>query len=170
MDLRAAIRDVPDFPVKGILFRDITPLLGQADALKEVVDRLAALFRGDRIGRVLGVESRGFLFGAPLAIRLGAGFAPVRKPGKLPSAAIRQAYKLEYGDATLEIHEDAVRPGERVLVVDDLIATGGTLEASVSLARRLKAEVVACAVVIELTSLGGRGRLPGLRFESLVKY
>jgi adenine phosphoribosyltransferase len=170
MDLKTAIRDVPDFPVKGILFRDITPLLAQADALKEVVDRLAGLFRDARIGKVMGVESRGFMFGAPLAIRLGAGFVPVRKPGKLPSKTIRETYELEYGHATLELHEDALRPGDRVLVVDDLIATGGTLEAAVRLAKRLGAEVVAAAVVIELTALGGRRRLPGLRFESLVKY
>ena len=164
------IRDIPDFPKPGILFRDITPLLARPEAFAASLDGLTALFRDDRISKVLGIESRGFMFGAPLALRLGAGFVPVRKAGKLPAACVSREFELEYGRAVLEIHRDALRPKERVIVADDVIATGGTLEAAVALARELGAEVVGCAVLVELTALGGRERLDGVRLESLVRY
>jgi adenine phosphoribosyltransferase len=170
MDLKAYIRDVPDFPKPGILFRDLSPLVAHPDALRESVERLADFYRNERVTKVVGIESRGFVFGAPVAIRLGAGFVPVRKPGKLPRASIREAYDLEYGSAALELHEDAVQKGDRVLVVDDLIATGGTTAATVALVRRLGAEVVGCAFVVELLALGGRRRLDGVRAESLVRF
>jgi adenine phosphoribosyltransferase len=168
MDLAAVIRSIPDFPAPGILFRDVTPLLGRPEALREAVDRMAAPFRGARLDKVLAVESRGFLFGAPLALSLGAGFVPLRKPGKLPHEKLREEYALEYGRAALEVHRDAVQPGERVLLVDDLLATGGTLRAARSLAERLEAEVLGATVLIELAALGGRRALAGLRLESVL--
>lgn len=168
MDLRTVIRDIPDFPAPGVLFRDITPLLARPEAFREAVERMTAPFRGERIQRVLGVESRGFLFGAPMALALGAGFVPLRKPGKLPSTTLRETYTLEYGQAGLEIHKDALKPGERVLLVDDLLATGGTLAAARTLAQRLKAEVVGASVLIELVALAGRSALKGLRLESVL--
>jgi adenine phosphoribosyltransferase len=170
VELRRLVRDVPDFPKEGILFRDITPLLAQADAFHAAVERMTTPFRDARISKVLGIESRGFMFGAPLALRLGAGFVPVRKPGRLPSSKVSREYALEYGHATLEMHRDALRPGDRVLVADDVIATGGTLEAAVALARELGAEVAGCAVLIELVALKGRARLPGIRLETLLRY
>jgi adenine phosphoribosyltransferase len=168
MDLAAVIRSIPDFPAPGILFRDVTPLLGRPEALREAVDRMAAPFRGARLDKVLAVESRGFLFGAPLALSLGAGFVPLRKPGKLPHEKLREEYALEYGQAALEVHQDAVHPGERVLLVDDLLATGGTLKAARTLAQRLDAEVVGATVLIELAALKGRRALAGLRLESVL--
>jgi adenine phosphoribosyltransferase len=170
MDLKQYIRDVPDFPKPGVLFRDISPLLATPAALAMSVERIAGLFREDYVQKVLGMESRGFMFGAPVAIVLGAGFVPLRKPGKLPAATLGQPYDLEYGTTSLEIHQDALSPGERVVVVDDVLATGGTMEAAVTLARRLGAEVVGAAVVVELTALGGRRRLSDLHVESLVQY
>ena len=169
MDLEALIRDIPDFPKEGILFRDITPLLAQPEALKEVIDRFVVRFAGHRVHKVIGVESRGFMFAAPLAMRLGAGFVPVRKPGKLPAATISRDYDLEYGSATLEIHRDAIQQGDRVLVVDDLLATGGTLAAAVGLARDLGGEVIGIGIVIELMALEGRRHLDDLPIESLVR-
>jgi adenine phosphoribosyltransferase len=148
VDLTPLIRDVPDFPKKGILFRDITPLLGHAEAFEAAVERMATPFRGDGITRVVAIESRGFVFGAPMALRLGAGFVPLRKAGKLPHRTVSRTYALEYDRTTVEMHEDALRRGDRVLVVDDVIATGGTLEASVALARHLGAEVVGCSVLL----------------------
>lgn len=168
--LRALVRDIPDFPKKGILFRDITPLLADAQALREVAEELSAPFREARVQRVLGVESRGFILGALVAHRLGAGFVPVRKAGKLPAERIAQSYALEYGEDRLEVHRDALHARERVLVVDDLLATGGTAAATVALARRLDAEVVACAFLIELGPLGGRERLVGVDILSLIRY
>ena len=170
MDLAAFIRAVPDFPQPGILFRDITPLLQQPEALDEVTRRLARRFGGQRIDRVIGIESRGFLFGAPLALRLGAGFVPVRKPGKLPCPTRATKYDLEYGSNELHIHEDALRKGDRVLLVDDLLATGGTLAAAATLASELEADIVAAAVVVELTGLNGRAALGDLPVESLVRF
>lgn len=169
MDLDHLIRTVPDFPKKGIGFRDITPLLAHADALGEAVDRMATLFRASHVETVVAIESRGFLFGAPLAIRLGAGLVPCRKPGKLPAATRARSYDLEYGSATLEIHEDALAPGARVLICDDVLATGGTLEATIGLVRDLGATVVGCATLIELEGLPGRERLHGTRVESLLR-
>ncbi|HET8656907.1 MAG TPA: adenine phosphoribosyltransferase [Longimicrobiaceae bacterium] len=168
--LKAFIRDVPDFPTQGILFRDITPLLRDAAALRQTVDALAAPFRGHGVDVVAGVESRGFLFGAPLALALGVGFIPIRKRGKLPSATIRRSYALEYGANELEIHSDAVHRGERVLLVDDVLATGGTAAASAELVEELGGHVVGLAFVLELAELAGRARLPGREVVTLLTY
>ena len=168
--LKALIRDVPDFPVEGILFRDVTPLLRDPGALREVVDALAERFRGRGIDAVAGIESRGFIFGAPLALALGVGFVPIRKLGKLPARKLHREYALEYGTNALEIHVDAVRPGERVLLVDDLLATGGTAHASAELLRELGADVAAVAFIIELEFLAGRAALDGLDVVSLLRY
>jgi adenine phosphoribosyltransferase len=169
MDLDHLIRTVPDFPKPGIGFRDITPLLAHAHALEEAIDRMTTLFRASHVESVVAIESRGFLFGAPLAIRLGAGLVPCRKPGKLPAATRSRAYELEYGTATLEIHEDALEAGARVLICDDVLATGGTLEAAIGLVGDLGATVVGCATLIELEGLEGRARLRGTRVESLLQ-
>lgn len=168
--LRALVREVPDFPIAGILFRDVTPLLRDPGGLADVVGRLAEECRGLKVDVVAGIESRGFIFGAPLAMALGAGFVPIRKPGKLPAERIRREYALEYGTNVLEVHSDAVRAGERVLVVDDLLATGGTAHASVQLVEELGGEVVRLAFVIELGFLGGRERLAGYDVISLIQY
>ena len=166
--LRRLLRPVPDFPKPGILFQDITPLLADPAALAGVTTWIAAAFRAARVTHVVGVESRGFILAAPVAIALGAGFVPVRKPGKLPSRSIRAEYRLEYGSGSLEIHEDALSRHDRVLLVDDVLATGGTMSASVSLVRRLGADVVGCAFLLEITSLSGRTRLDGERVECLL--
>ena len=168
-DLKLYIRDVPNFPKPGIIFRDITPLLADGEALHEVIDRLSQPYRG-RIDMVLGIESRGFLFGAAAAYALGAGLAVVRKPGKLPAQTYAAQYALEYGRDALEIHRDAFGHPTRVLIVDDLLATGGTACAAVELVERLGGEVVACAFVIELAALGGRDRLQRYEVFSLVRY
>ena len=167
--LRSRIRDVPDFPQPGIMFRDITPLLADADAFRAVIDALADRFRG-QVDVAVAVESRGFIFGAPLAYSLGTGLVPVRKHGKLPWQTIREEYALEYGSNVLEIHQDAVRPGQRVLLVDDLLATGGTVRAAASLIRRLGGEIVGAAFLAELSFLDGRSALDGLPVTSLVVY
>lgn len=159
MELRNLIREIPDFPKPGINFKDITPILADGDALRLVIGELAEHFRAQRVERVVGVESRGFLFGAPLAYELGCGFALVRKPGKLPFAVERVEYALEYGTDALEIHRDAVEPGQRVLMVDDLLATGGTIGAAMDLVQRLGGKIIGAAFVIELAFLGGRERL-----------
>jgi len=168
-DLKLYIRDIPNFPKPGIIFRDITPLLADGEALHEVIDRLSQPYRG-RINMVLGIESRGFLFGAAAAYALGAGLAVVRKPGKLPAQTYAAQYALEYGRDALEIHRDAFGHPTRVLIVDDLLATGGTACAAVELVERLGGEVVACAFVIELAALGGRDRLQRHEVFSLVRY
>jgi adenine phosphoribosyltransferase len=170
LDLRDFVRDVPDFPRPGILFRDVTPLLADPAALREAIRRLAEPFRGARIERVVGVESRGFLLGAPVALELGAGLAIARKPGKLPRRTLGVSYELEYGTDRLEMHADAVDPGQRVLVVDDLIATGGTAAATLRLARTAGAEVVGCAFLIELVALGGRAQLDAKRIHVVLEY
>jgi adenine phosphoribosyltransferase len=167
MDLAAFLRDVPDFPKPGILFKDITPLLSSPAALQHAVDRFAALKVG-RIDKVAAIESRGFLFGAPLALALGVGFVPIRKPGKLPWKTNRVEYVLEYGKDAVEIHQDAVKHGERVLLVDDLLATGGTMGAACQLVEACGATVAACAFVVELQFLAGRKRLSPHRIESLI--
>src|SRR3954462_3956451 len=159
MELRAHIRDVPDFPKKGIVFKDITPMLGNAAALAHVIDRLAETFKGKGITKVVGIESRGFIFATPVALALGAGFVPIRKPGKLPWKSRSQKYGLEYGTDTIEIHDDAVGPQDRVLMVDDVLATGGTMEAACKLVRLLGGQVVGCAFAIDLAFLGGAKRL-----------
>ena len=168
--LKALIRDVPDFPQPGILFRDVTPLLRDARGLASVVDALAARYGGMDVDAVAGIESRGFVFGAPLALALGVGFVPIRKVGKLPAETRRREYALEYGTATLEVHADAVSPGERVVLVDDLLATGGTASAASSLLRELGADVVEIAFLIELGFLDGRAALGDEKVHALLAY
>jgi adenine phosphoribosyltransferase len=168
--LKSKIRHVPDFPKAGILFYDITTLLQEAAGFRSAVDSLAIPFEGQGIDVVVGIESRGFIFGAAVADRLGAGFAPVRKPGKLPSTTLRASYSLEYGTDTLEIHDDAVRPGQRVLIVDDLLATGGTARATSELVTKLGGEIHALAFLIELVALNGRERLGDYQTLSVLKY
>jgi len=168
--LERFVRAIPDYPQPGILFRDITPLLQNAEALRFTIETMAARYRNAHIDQVVGIESRGFIFGTPLAFLLGTGFVPVRKKGKLPARTIAQDYSLEYGTATLEVHTDAVRPGQRVLVVDDLLATGGTTEGTTRLMERLGATVVSLAFLIELADLRGRSRLPGYDVFSLLTF
>ena len=168
--IKELIRAVPDFPLPGILFRDITPLLRDPAGLRQVTDELARRWAGQGIQVVAGIESRGFIFGAPLALALGVGFVPVRKPGKLPADKISREYALEYGSNTLELHRDAVSHGERVLLVDDLLATGGTARASADLIAELGGQVVGAAFVIELGFLPGRKVLEDLRVDSLITY
>jgi len=168
--LRNLIRDVPDFPKPGILFQDITPLLGSDPAFRAVTDALAARFASNVVSHVVAIESRGFIFGAPVAQALGASFVPVRKPGKLPSRALREDYALEYGSDALEMHADALEAGATVLVVDDVLATGGTAAAACALVERGGGAVAACAFVIELTALNGRKRLSGRRVEAMLSY
>lgn len=170
LDLATCIRDVPDFPKPGILFKDITPLLQDAAAFAQAIDELAAPHIGGGITKVAGVESRGFIFAAALAVRLEAGFVPIRKKGKLPYKTIRETYDLEYGQDTIEIHEDALVPGEKVLLVDDLLATGGTLAASARLLERLGADIVEIATVVELEFLNGREKLGGRPYRTLIKF
>ena len=169
-DLRSFIRNVPDFPKKGIVFRDITTLLQSKEALRRSADRLSDRYLDNRIDKIVGIESRGFIFGSILADRLGAGFVPVRKPNKLPASKIRAEYQLEYGSDALEIHSDAINPGERVLVVDDLLATGGTAKATCDLVRRLKGDLLGAAFLIELAFLKGRQQLAGIEVFSLISY
>jgi adenine phosphoribosyltransferase len=168
--LRRSIRDVPDFPKKGILFKDITPILGHAPTYKRVIDELVARWGPRKIDQVVGIESRGFIFAAPLAYAIGAGLSIVRKPGKLPWETIRETYQLEYGEDGLELHIDAVGPGERVLVVDDLLATGGTAEAVGRLIARQGAELAGYAFVVELAFLEGKKRLGAGRVDSLITF
>ncbi|GIX00501.1 MAG: adenine phosphoribosyltransferase [Pirellulaceae bacterium] len=171
LDLKSFIRDIPDFPKPGILFRDITPLLANPDAFREAIDRLHQRYADQQIDAVVAAESRGFIFGAPLALRLGAAFIPVRKPGKLPFDTHRHAYELEYGSDALEIHQDALPPGSRVVVVDDLLATGGTLEACIKLLENFEGvEIVECAFCIHLTDLQGENRLAPHPVFSLIRY
>jgi adenine phosphoribosyltransferase len=169
-ELRAKIREVPDFPKPGILFYDITTLLREGAAFREVIDHMAAAVKGERIDLVVGMESRGFIFAAPLADRLGAGFVPVRKLGKLPAETIEVEYDLEYGTATLEIHRDAITPGQRVLVVDDLLATGGTVLGTIELVRRLGGEIAGLSFMVELTALDGRAKLSEFKIHTLLAY
>jgi adenine phosphoribosyltransferase len=168
MDLAKLLRDVPDFPKPGILFKDITPLLANAAAMRETIARLAAIDCG-RVDKVAAIESRGFLFGVPLAMQLGCGFVPVRKPGKLPWKTNRVEYVLEYGSDAVEIHQDAIAPGERVLLVDDLLATGGTMGAASQLVESCGGVVACCAFVVELCFLPGRQRLGRRPVEALIQ-
>lgn len=158
MDLSRFIRDVPDFPERGIVFKDLTPLLGDAHAFAESVDQLVLPFRDQRVSHICGIEARGFIFGAAAALALGCGFVPLRKPGKLPSATIGVDYALEYGSDRLEMHSDAMDSGDRVLIIDDVLATGGTLAAAVDLIQRGGAEIVGAALIIEIAALAGRAR------------
>jgi len=169
-ELRARIREIPDFPKPGILFYDITTLLKDPVAYKESIDLMLEPWRTDKVDLVVGMESRGFIFSAPMAYLLNAGLVPVRKLGKLPAETITVEYALEYGSNTLEIHRDAIQPGQRVLVVDDLLATGGTVRGTIDLVERLQGEVVGLGFLVELEFLKGRDRLQGLRVESVVRY
>ena len=168
--LKTLIRNVPDFPMPGILFRDVTPLLRDPAGLRQVVDAFAERYRGQGIDVVAGIESRGFIFGAPLALALGVGFVPIRKPGRLPYDKVSREYALEYGTNVLEMHADAVQPGQRVLLVDDLLATGGTANASAHLVEAIGGVVAAAAFVIELEFLEGRKALAGYDVRSLIRY
>lgn len=169
-DLARQIRDVPDFPKKGILFKDITTLLKDPTAFRAAVDRLADRFADQEVDLVVGIESRGFIFGGAVAYKLGAGFVPVRKPGKLPAKTLKEEYALEYGTDAVEIHTDAIRPGQRVLVIDDLLATGGTMAATCRLMEKLDATVVAVAFLIELTFLAGRDKLGEYETISMIEF
>lgn len=168
--LKSLIRDVPDFPQPGVVFRDITPLLADPVAFSTVVDTVVVHFGRGNVDKVVGIEARGFIIAAPVAYHFNAGFVPVRKAGKLPWEAEDESYELEYGTETLEIHKDALLPGERVLVVDDVLATGGTARATARLVERLGAKVVGIACIIELTFLNGRDKLGDLDFFSIIKY
>jgi adenine phosphoribosyltransferase len=168
--LAGYVREIPDFPKPGVSFKDITPLLADHAAFSATIDRLAEAFRGQPIHRVVGIEARGFIIAAPVAYKFGAGFTPVRKPGKLPAAVEREEYLLEYGSDALEIHRDAVAPGERVLIVDDVLATGGTAAATARLVERLGAEVAGFGFIMELAFLKGREQLEGRDVVALLTY
>jgi len=168
--IKELIRDVPDFPKPGIIFKDITTMLKEPEGLAVAVELLTEQLEGKGIEQIVAMESRGFIFGTPVALRLGAGFVPVRKPGKLPADTASESYELEYGTDTLEIHKDAIKPGQKVAIIDDLLATGGTAEATARLVKGLGAEVVAVAFVIELDFLEGRKRLGDFEVCSLVHY
>lgn len=170
MDLKSFIRNVPDFPQPGVLFRDLTPLLAEPDAFRYAVNALAESASEHLPGAIVGIESRGFIFGGPVAVRLGLPFVPVRKPGKLPAARMSVEYSLEYGENQLDIHRDAFAPGTRAFVIDDLLATGGTARATAKLIEMIGGEVAGFGFVVELEALGGRGALQGYGLTALVKY
>lgn len=170
MDIESKIRSIPDFPKEGIIFRDITTLIKDRDAFDYVVNEFYEHYKNKRIDKVVSVESRGFIFGSVLAYKLGAGFVPIRKPGKLPAEVIRQEYQLEYGTDSMEIHKDAITPGDKVLVHDDLLATGGTVAAACKLIERLHGEIEGICFLIELTPLNGRKVIPDKDVFSLIKY
>lgn len=169
-DIKGLIRSIPDFPKPGIVFRDITTILKDPAGMGACVDQIAEHFAGRGIEMVVGVEARGFIFGPPVALKLSAGFAPVRKPGKLPAETIKESYELEYGTDEIEIHKDAVQPGQKVLLIDDLLATGGTMTACARLVESLGGKIEGIAFVIELSFLSGREKLPGYEVLSLVDY
>jgi adenine phosphoribosyltransferase len=164
--IKAGVRDIPDYPKPGIVFKDITPLLGDGPAFRAVVSALASGY--GLVDKVAGIEARGFILAAPAACQLGAGFVPIRKEGRLPASTYGQSYELEYGTATIEVHKDAFRPGERVLIIDDVLATGGTAMAAMSLVRQAGAEIAGLAVILELTFLGGRAKLGGQPLRALL--
>lgn len=168
--LKQFIRDVPDFPTEGIMFRDITTLLADATAFRDTIDGLLAPYAGMKIDKVVVIESRGFIFGTPMAYRLNAGVVPVRKPGKLPADTLTEEYELEYGTNALQIHTDAITKGERVIIVDDLLATGGTVEATIRLVEDLGGEILGISFLAELLDLKGRERVQGYPAHSLVQY
>lgn len=169
-NLRALIRDIPDFPKPGIVFKDITLLLADAAGLAMAVEVMANPFRHDRVDLVVGAESRGFIFGTAIAQALSCGFVPIRKPGKLPAQTVQASYDLEYGSDVLEVHVDAIKPGQRVLMVDDLLATGGTMSACIDLVRGLGADIIATAFLIELTFLEGRQKLGDVPIHAAIQY
>ncbi|MDD5561239.1 MAG: adenine phosphoribosyltransferase [Candidatus Omnitrophica bacterium] len=168
--LEQSIRNIPDFPKPGILFRDVTTLIQNKSAFKKSIDLLAKKYKGKKIDKIVGVEARGFIFGAALAHKIGAGFVPVRKKGKLPYKTISTTYELEYGTDTLEIHKDAICAGEKILIIDDLLATGGTVQAVVELVKQLRGKIVGIGFIIELVDLHGRNKLKGYPLFSLVKF
>lgn len=168
--LRAAIRDIPDFPKKGIIFKDITPVLQDGKLFRAVVDHFAEALKGSNVTHVVGIEARGFVFGAALAYKLGLSLIPARKKGKLPHRVITESYKLEYGEATLEIHEDALRKGDRVVIIDDLLATGGTAAATAKMIERTGAKIESILFVVELTFLNGRQPLKNWNVQSLISF
>ena len=170
MDLRDKIRNIQDFPQEGVLFRDITTLLKDAEGMKEAIDQMTAKLEGVDFDLVLGPESRGFIFGMPVAYNMGKGFVPVRKAGKLPAEVVSKEYALEYGTATIEMHKDAIQPGQKVVIVDDLMATGGTAKAIVEMVEEMGGEVAAMLFLIELDILEGRKVLPDYRIESIIHY
>ena len=170
IDLKNTIRSIPDFPIKGIIFRDITTLMQNPDAFNEACNQLYERYKDMKIDKVAGIDARGFVFGAVLAYRLNVGFVPVRKKGKLPFKAISEKYSLEYGTAEVEIHEDAIAKGEKVVIIDDLIATGGTVAAAIKLVERLGGEIVECAFVVELPDLKGRDLIKGKNIFTLVEF
>ena len=170
MDLRDKIRNIQDFPQEGVLFRDITTLLKDAEGMKEAIDQMTAKLEGVDFDLVLGPESRGFIFGMPVAYNMGKGFVPVRKAGKLPAEVVSKEYALEYGTATIEVHKDAIQPGQKVVIVDDLMATGGTAKAIVEMVEEMGGEVAAMLFLIELDFLEGRKVLPGYKIESIIHY
>ena len=170
MDIKTFIRDVPDFPKKGIMFKDITPLLGNHAAFSDAIKTMAANYKNQKIDYVAGIESRGFIIGTPLAQALGAGFIPIRKPGKLPYKTKRKEYSLEYGKDSVEIHEDALKKGQKVLLVDDVIATGGTAKAAAELLKEIGGDLVGIAFLVELSFLNGKEKLKGEKVYSLVTF
>ncbi|MBQ5709256.1 MAG: adenine phosphoribosyltransferase [Anaerotignum sp.] len=170
MDLRDKIRNIQDFPQEGVLFRDITTLLKDAEGMKEAIDQMTAKLEGVDFDLVLGPESRGFIFGMPVAYNMGKGFVPVRKAGKLPAEVVSKEYALEYGTATIEMHKDAIQPGMKVVIVDDLMATGGTAKAIAEMVEEMGAEVAAMLFLIELDFLEGRKVLPGYKIDSVIHY
>ena len=170
MDLRDKIRNIQGFPQEGVLFRDITTLLKDAEGMKEAIDQMTAKLEGIDFDLVLGPESRGFIFGMPVAYNMGKGFVPVRKAGKLPAEVVSKEYALEYGTATIEMHKDAIQPGQKVVIVDDLMATGGTAKAIVEMVEEMGAEVAAMIFLIELDFLEGRKVLPGRKIEAIIHY
>ena len=168
--LKKHIREVPDFPIEGILFYDITTLLENPAVFNEIIESLCKRYAGQKIDKIAAIEARGFIFATPVAREIGVGFVPLRKPGKLPYETMTVSYALEYGKATIEVHKDAIKPGERVLILDDLLATGGTAAAAVELVRKMGGEVVEASFVIELTGLKGRDKLSGVPVYSMVTY
>jgi adenine phosphoribosyltransferase len=168
--LEALIRDIPDFPEKGVVFKDITPVLADPDAFSELISAMSEPYLNSGITKVAGIEARGFTLATPVADRIGAGFVPLRKPGKLPYETVKEEYELEYGIDALEVHTDAVHEGERVLLVDDVIATGGTAKAAIQLLRHVGAEVIGFSVFIELVFLGGAAQLDGVPIHALLRY
>ncbi len=170
MNLKDTIRSIPDWPIQGVIFRDLTTLMQDPQAFKASCDLLFDRYKDMDIDKIVGIDARGFVFGAVLAYKLGIGFVPVRKKGKLPAKTMQETYRLEYGEDTLEIHEDAIKPGERVIIVDDLIATGGTVGATVSLVKKLGADILECAFVVELPDLKGREQIKGCKVYSLTEF
>lgn len=170
MDLKKTIRSISGWPIKGVIFRDLTTLMKDPEAFRESCDILVERYKDQNIDKIVGIDARGFVFGAVLAYKLGIGFIPVRKKGKLPAETIEESYSLEYGSGTLEIHKDAIDTGDRVIVVDDLIATGGTAGATVNLVRKLGADIIECAFLIELPDLGGRAQIPDCKIFTMMEF